>query len=179
METREAILTRQSIRVYNANEPDDEQIKAILEAAVRSPSGGNAQPWAFISIRNARRLQAIKAVSPGMIGTPTAAIVICLDRKRIGSSGESASMPMVWMSLGAAMQNILLAAHDNGLGACAIGSFHNQSVASLLNLPDDVQPVLIISIGYPLRIPKQSSRRPNQQIAFMEKFETETGAENG
>lgn len=170
METRETILTRQSIRAYRADELTDEQIKPILDAAVRAPSGGNAQPWAFITVQKARRLQAIKAVSPGMIGTPAALIVICLDKKRIGKSGESASMPMVWMSLGAAMQNILLAAHDNGVGACAIGSFNTQSVTGLLNLPDDIQPVLIISLGLATRIPKQSSRRPDSEIIFMEQY---------
>ena len=60
------------------------------------------------------------------------------------------------LSLGAAMQNLLLAAHDKGLGACAIGSFHAPSVRSILTLPEHLEPKLLIALGHPMCLPGSS-----------------------
>jgi nitroreductase len=170
METREAILTRRSIRAYRPEPIKAEDMQYILEAAYHAPSGGNAQPWAFVSVQEPRRLQGLRTLAPGMIATPAAAVVICMDINRTGGKNEEGKLPYVWMGLGAAMQNMLLAAHDRGLGACAIASFHAQGVSGLLKLPETLEPVLIISFGLAARIPKAPSKRPTEEIIFQEQY---------
>jgi len=87
--------------------------------------------------------------------------------------GEAESM--VWMDLGGLMENILLAAHDQGLGACAIGSFHEQGVSLLLKLPPTLKLALLVSIGVPARIPICPKKRPIEELVFFEEY----GGRNG
>jgi len=52
-----------------------------VEAGVWAPTGGNAQTWVFIIITDCNRIQKIKAVSPGILGIPSALIVVCQDKE--------------------------------------------------------------------------------------------------
>jgi nitroreductase len=170
METLDAIRTRRSVRAFREDALDPEVLKTILEAGACAPSGGNAQPWVFIGVQQKRRLQALRALSPGMVGVPAAAVVLCLDGTRTGKNPDSPLAHMVWMDLGAAMENMLLAAHDAGLGACAVGSFNAQGVARLLNLPEHLSPALILIMGAPLKIPACPARRSLSEVIHLEQF---------
>jgi albonoursin synthase len=168
MEIMEAIYTRRSIRMFTDTPVPDETLYELVKAGAAAPSGGNAQPWSFLIVHNPERVQALRAISPGIIGQPQAVIVICLDTSRSRASSETHYGAMVWMDIGAAMQNILLAAHEKGLGACAIGSFHEQGVAKLLNLPESLTPVLQVVVGVPRKIPVSPKKRPLDEICFLE-----------
>ncbi len=168
METLEAIRTRRSVRAYTQEPVGDAAVHTLLQAATASASGGNVQPWAFVVIRETRRLAALRALAPGIIGHPTAAIAICLDVGRAGRLGGPLGEKLAWLDIGLATQNLLLAAHDLGLGACPIGSFHQDAVALFLGLPPEVQPVLLIALGHPAQQPPPRDRRPLSDIAFSE-----------
>jgi len=58
-----------------------------------------------------------------------------------------------------ATQNILLAAYDAGLGTCVIASFHKGAVSRILGLPEGMEPVLLVSVGWPARVPPPPPRR--------------------
>ena len=64
MELLEAIKTRRSIRQFQNRPVADEQIQAIIEAAMMAPSAGNQQPWHFIIIRDRAKLDAIPGFHP-------------------------------------------------------------------------------------------------------------------
>lgn len=66
------------------------------------------------------------------------------------------------------MQNLLLAAHDQGLGACAIGSFHRASLASIVSLPPHLELKLLIALGYPVSQPKAPPLRPPEEVCYLE-----------
>jgi nitroreductase len=137
-----------------------ELLERLVEAAIWAPSGGNAQTWHFVVITDPEQLRRIKTVSPGLLGDPPAVIAICQDleeaRRKGGELGASFLAPV---DAAMAAQNILLAAHDAGLGTCVIASFHKRAVARLLGLPEGMEPVVLVSVGWPEEVPPPPRRR--------------------
>lgn len=170
MEALEAIFTRRSVRAFTPDPVPDELLTQILRAGVSSASGGNVQAWGFVVVRNPARVAALRSLAPGIIGRPTAVLAICMDRGRARQLGGDGGGAFMWIDIGLATQNLLLAAHDLGLGACPIGSFHPRGVAAFLDLPADVEPVLLLALGYPAFKPSPPGRRPLGEVCFDEEW---------
>jgi nitroreductase len=168
METLETILTRRSIRSFTEEAVPLNLIRKILEAGGASPSGGNAQAWTFIIVQFPRRLACLRSLAPGIIGNPTAVLVICLDEDRITKYSGNGGEKFAWMDIGFATQNILLAVHDLGLGACPVGSFNPGGISLLLDLPKGISPILILALGYSNQRPKPPSHLSISEFCFME-----------
>ena len=170
METLEAIHTRRSVRAFTEEPIPEELLRQVLQAGVGAPSGGNVQPWGFVVVRSPQRVQALRALAPGIIGQPNALIVVGLDVERAERIGGALGPKLAWIDIGLAIQNLLLAAHDLGLGACPVGSFHRQAVALFLDFPPHIQPVLLIALGYPRVKPPSRGRRPLAEVCFAERW---------
>lgn len=168
MDLMEALRTRRSVRQWKPDPVPDEKLKELVRAAAWAPSGSNNQPWAFVIIREQGRLKRLRAAAPGIAGRATAVVLICLDRTRADKEAGTREYDMAHLSLGAAMQNLLLAAHDQGLGACAIGSFHPASLASIVSLPPHLELKLLIALGYPVSQPKAPPLRPLGEVCYFE-----------
>lgn len=148
METIEAILSRRSIRKYKDKTIEKEKIETILKSAMYAPSAMNLQAWHFIVIEKRSILtETIKAIPHAELLKQTpAAIIVCGD-----SSVEKNDSWMI-QNCSAAIQNILVAAHDLGLGSCWI-AIHGiedvvKNVSKQFKLPENVIPVALISLGY-------------------------------
>ena len=149
MDTLEAIHTRRSIRKYRDEPVPDELVERILAAAMMAPSARNGQPWQFVVIRDRELLVEIPRFQPfaQMAAQAPLAILICGDLQLEGSPGY-------WpIDCAAATQNLLLAAHDLGLGAVWTGVYPREERMNgfrrLLNLPDHVIPHSLVPLGYP------------------------------
>jgi nitroreductase len=161
-------MTRRSIRKYIDKQVTDEQIEAILRAAMASPSAGNMQPWEFIVIKDREILDKVPELHPytKMILETPIAIVVCCDTSKKVREG-------FWIQdCSAASQNILLAAHALGLGAVWCGIYPNEErtkvFQDLFKMPDYVFPVNIIPIGYPAEEKKPSDRYNEERIHINE-----------
>ena len=166
----DAIHGRRSVRSFTRDPIPERLVRQVLEATVASASAGNVQPWGLVVVQGQRRVKALRALAPGIIGEPTAVVTIVLDGKRAGSMGGELGAQLAWMDVGLATQNLLLAAHSLGLGACPIGSFYDQGVVMLLDLPPHVQPVLLMALGYPQVTPPTRGRRPLGEVWFAERW---------
>ena len=150
MDTMEAIFTRRSIRKYTKQPVSDEVLKELLEAGMYAPSACNQQPWCFVIINDCKILNGIPKYHTyaQMLREAPAAILVCcaLDLQR-GEFGVQ--------DCSAATQNILLAAHAKGLGAVWLGIYSVEPLVTatkkLLNLPEHIIPISLISIGYPAK----------------------------
>jgi nitroreductase len=149
METMEAILSRRSIRKYTKQPIPEEKINELLRAAMSAPSAGNEQPWQFIVIRERQTLDAIPKHHPysQMLTAAPMAILICGD-KTLERHRD------FWIQdCSAATENLLLAAHANGLGAVWLGVYPRddriKGIRDLLRIPENIVPFALISIGYP------------------------------
>jgi nitroreductase len=156
MDALEAILTRRSIRSFTDEPIDDETITKLLEAAMAAPSACNQQPWSFVVIRDRTKLDAIPKFQlfSRMLKEAPCAIVICGKPKSRLISHVTDKCSRYWeQDCAAATQNILLAAHAEGLGAVWLGAHPSEKVVeglrSLLGVPEDVMPFAIIALGHP------------------------------
>ena len=172
MDTLEAIHTRRSVRAFTSEPVPRDLLAQVLQAGAASASGGNVQPWGFVLVQSPQRLAGLRSLAPGIIGQPAAVVAICLDAARAQRLGGSGMERISWLDIGLATQNLLLAAHSLGLGACPIGSFHGRGVSIFLELPSGVEPVLLLVLGYPQRRPEPRDRRPLGEVCFIEEWGT-------
>lgn len=165
MDVMEAIRGRRSVRNFTSQPLTREQLQAILEAAVWAPSGGNIQAWFFLVVTDPRRIEDIKAFSPGMLAVPPALVVACSDLHRASArGGRLASEVLTLCDVSMACQNMMLAAWAQGIGSCVIRSFSQTGVAKLLGLGPGIRPELMVALGYPGRVPPAPRRRPLDEV---------------
>jgi nitroreductase len=147
MDAIEAILTRRSIRRYTGKKVSARVVEELLKAGMSAPSANNSQPWHFVVINDRQildRIPAFHAYSSMLYFAPVA-IAVC---------GDSKISVLYWVQdCSAATQNILLAAHTRGLGAVWLGIYpieeRVRALQKLLNLPEQIVPLSLISLGYP------------------------------
>ena len=167
MELWEAIKGRRSVRSFLDRRVTRGTIERLLEAATWAPSGGNAQTWRFVVLTDPVEIKKVKIVSPGLLGDPAVVIVVCQDlvqaRAKGGALGETFLAPV---DAAMATQNLLLAAYAEGLGTCTIASFHRRGVSRLLKIPESIEPMLLVSLGYPAESPSAPQRRQEGVFIF-------------
>lgn len=158
METLKAILTRRSIRKYSSLTIPEEYYEVLLKAAMHAPSARNRQPWHFIIVTDRDNLAKLAEVSPSwkMLQEATSAIVVCGDLTLEDSES------FIIQDCSAATQNILLAAHELGLGTVWLGVHPREDrlvpLKNILQIPENIVPVSMISIGNPDETREQPER---------------------
>ena len=164
---KDVIITRRSVRQYTDAKVDVDRLASLVRLGTWAPSGGNAQTWRFIVVIDEAVIRAIHAASPGMAACPPAVIAICQDqnlaKERGGSFGRDRCAPM---DAAMAAQTIMLAAHAEDLGTCAVLSFHPPSVQKILGLPEGIAPELLLMIGSPAQVPEPPARMLDGLIHF-------------
>ncbi len=166
-EVEKAIMERRSIRVYRDEPVADELLHRILEAARWAPSAVNSQPWHFIVVRNKKNREFLSAHSRFLfvrnkhVAEAPVSIIICGDPRR---------SKWYWADCSLAGANIMLAAHALGLGTCWIGIFDAPAIKKYFAIPDPLEIVAIITLGYPEEIPHPPPRLPLEKIVHYESF---------
>lgn len=167
MEFSEVIAKRRSVRHFNTKlAVSDEDVRALLEAAVSAPSAGNIQPWRFVVVRSAearKRLQ--EALHQPWAAAAPVVIVVCVDPRpcaaRYGARGEHLYSIQ---DTAAAVENLLLAAVDRGLASCWIGAFDDKAVAAAIGVAPPITPIAVLPIGYPAESARRPERRPLEEV---------------
>ena len=137
---------RRSIRKYTAQPVEQEKIDYILRCALMAPSSKRTNPWEFIVVRDEAKLRAMagcRTYGSQMFDTAMAGIVVALDT----------SLSDTWMADGAiAAEHILLAAEEQGLGACWCQVYNREGAEDLIKglcgIPQDRTVLCVISLGY-------------------------------
>jgi len=149
METIKAILTRRSIRKYAGDVIPEEYFEIMLKAAMHAPTARNRQPWHFVIVTDRELLKRLADVNPSwkMLAEAASAIVVC------GDLNLEDSESFIIQDCSAATQNILLAAHELDLGSVWLGVHPREDrlipLKNILQIPENIIPVSMISIGKP------------------------------
>jgi len=171
LEVLEAIRTRRTIRKFKSEPVSDDLVEKVLEAGRWAPTGSNLQPWRFVVIKNQAILDMIRKVSPGYLGATPMAIAVCSDKATAHAKGGKLGRDYLTIAdCSMAAENMLLAAHALGLGACPVKSFSIAAVKEILELPEGIEPELILMIGYPDETPPVPPKHPLDKIAFLDKY---------
>ncbi len=191
------IQERRSIRRFEGSSIPAEIIQRVLGAATMAPSAHNRQPWRFVvlttsedrrSLANAlgerlredrlgdgdapNQIERDVAQSIERISNAPVVVIGCLsmetmdvypDERRI-----TAEYNMAVQSVSMAAQNLLLAAHAEGLGACWLCAplFAKDLVREELNLPEGWEPQGLIILGYPAEVGQERPRRPIEEVSL-------------
>jgi len=109
--------------------------------------------------------QIIKNVlSKNFVSKAPLVVVACLDRRISDTYGSRGVDLYAIQDVAASVMNMMLAAHELGLGSVWVGAFDEESVAKILNLPEYLRPVVLVPIGYPAVPPAASSRKLKEDI---------------
>jgi nitroreductase len=171
MDVFEAIKGRRSVRKYKPKLVEREITEKLLEAAHWAPSGGNIQPWLFIVVEDHDILDMVRKISPGYFGEAPLAIIICSDKKRAHRIGGTLGRDYLTRAdCAMAAENIQLAAYALGLGTCVVKSFSHGAMKEILEIPEGIEPELLVIVGYPDNIPAPPHRIPLNDILYLNKF---------
>ena len=197
MDFFEVINTQRAMRRLKPDPVPDELIWKLLDAAVKAPSGGNRQPWNFIIIRDAATkariaewyldgwntaygpMRQAAMASPAIAKTYASADhlanhlaeVPVLIIATLNTSGIAPVTPP-GANVFPAVQNLLLAARALGLGATLTTVYrpHDAELKQLLGIPDGVETMALIPIGYPQGKFGPTMRIPAQNVTYWEKW---------
>jgi len=188
MEVIEAIKTRRSIRKYKTTPVDEKTVEQVLEAARWAPSWTNTQCWRFIVVRDsnvkAQLANTLIKVERGdtLVDNPSieairsapVVIVACAELGKTGCyHGEPATdKGDFWymFDVALAVQNLMLAAHSQGLATVPVGLFDAKKAASILKVPDGLCVVEMTPLGYPDQEPKARPRKELSEIVSYDSY---------
>jgi len=170
MELFDAIRSRRSVREYADRPIEEDKLKQVLEAARLSPSAKNRQARKFIVIRDeeCRKKMIDAARGQSFVGKAPVIIACCgLDPGYHMTCGQPADT----IDLAIAIDHMTLAATALGLGSCWIGAFYQDQVKKLLNIPEHVQVVELLLLGYAAESESRTTRKSFGEIVAYERWE--------
>ena len=158
MDTFEAIEKRRSVRSYTDQPVEDEKLGKVLEAGRLAPSANNRQEWKFVVVRDrALRARLVEAArGQKFVGEAPVVIAACaVEHEHIMACGH----PCHLLDVAIALDHMSLAARALGLGTCWIGAFDQDAVREILDIPDDVEVIELMPLGYPVAWPDARARK--------------------
>jgi nitroreductase len=187
MDVSQAIAERRSIRKYQDKPLPDEVVRQILEAATLAPSGKNSQPWRFYVVRQDKRAEMVRVMREGMahaeeagvpLGSakwtarimeraPVTVFVFNQDAEmdaRAQDMGAMLGSLVASQSIGAAIQNMLLAAHELGVGSLWICDVFYAYQELIEWLGETHQMIAAVSFGYPDESPGPRPRKTVDEL---------------
>lgn len=171
MEFYDVIKKRRSVRKYRKDKIPEDVLKRILEAGRIAPSAKNIQPWKFIVIKDEEIKKKVAEACKKQLWMADADVIVCgcaIEEIAYGKMGGYMSSYPVDLAI--AMDHIILAATNEGLGTCWIGAFDEKEVKKVLNIPEDIRVVALTPIGYPAEEPKDRGRKTFEEVFTFEKY---------
>lgn len=156
------IFARRSIRKYTSKRVSKDDVKTMLEAAMAAPSASNLKPWHFVVITRRETLNNLAQIHPHgkMLSEAPLCIAVC---------GDLSISENLWVQdCSAATENLLLAATALKLGSVWLGVYPRQdrvnNISRILNLPETVTPLNLISIGHPAERKEPRTQYDEQRV---------------
>lgn len=164
----DTILKRRSVREFTDKPVSKEDINTIMNSARWAPSGLNNQPWRFIVIQDPETIKKLSKCThySGIVAGAPLLIATFLDNETSYNRTKDIE------AIGAAIQNMLLACCELGLGGVWLGEILNQKekVSSILGCPSTLELMSALAIGEPVPKERTSTRRALSEIVFSEKY---------
>lgn len=180
MEFSAVVRHRRMVRAFQPSPLEAGKLLSLLQNAHRAPSAGHLEPQEFVLVKDTptKRRLAQAALGQEFIAQAPLVLVVCADaRRNVWRYGQRGRDFYCVIDGAFASLLILLAAVDEGLGACFVGAFDDRQVARVLGLPPEVRPIGIIPVGYPAEAPERLGRRPLQEKVHLERWDNRLSPE--
>ncbi len=164
------LKSRRSIRRYRPDPVPDEMVEQLLEAGRWAPSASNRQPWQFIVVRDEtiRKQVAQHAayyfVRWAHVEEAPLLIVLC------GDARSRVYRQFLHEDIGLAGAQIMLQAKALGLGTCWIGGLDRKAIAAILQVPEHLEVVGLLTVGFPAEDPPPPPRKPLAEIVHYDVY---------
>ncbi|GAG71843.1 unnamed protein product [marine sediment metagenome] len=165
------IEKRKSIRSYKPQHVEEEKLNYILQAFRKAPSAKNLQPWKLIIVKDKKKISDLSIACNNQTFLSEAPILIVACAKEDEAYGVMGGyMNSYPIDIALALEHLILAATEKGLGTCWIGAFKEKLVKDLLDVPDNVRVVAITPVGYPAVEGRTRGRKPISKIVCYDKY---------
>jgi len=186
LELQETIRGRRSVRKYKDIPVPRQLLEEIMETACWAPSADNRQPWYFVVLTKPEDIQRLRATMEQVAEDirphleemfPRHPSIVRETALFLRSLGNAPVYVLAFLqkefevrdsmveSVAAAIQNLLLAAHEKGLGACwvnaATGTGYGPAIREMF-APDKGEFLSLVALGYPEIVPKAPPRKPGR-----------------
>jgi nitroreductase len=164
MDALEALRTRRSCRRFAARDVPRDLVEKVVDAGRLAATARNDQPWEFVVVTDPaarREIAGMTDYGPFIADAPVCIAVLCTDTKYYLEDGSAAT------------QNILLAAHAMGLGACWVAGDkkpYAPKIAGLLGAPEGIRLVALVALGWPEGKLPNPPKRTLPEVLHWEKF---------
>ncbi|MFC2019329.1 nitroreductase family protein [Chloroflexota bacterium] len=167
MDFLELAQRRYSVRAYKSDPVEDSKLQKVLEAARLAPTAANRQPFQLMVIHTKGREEELRRIY-GASWFGQAPVVIC--GCGIPSQGWSRKDGKSYCDVDVtiAMDHLILAAADLGLGTCWIAAFNAEEARKILGLPEGVEPIIFTPLGYPDEQLRPKSRKSIDELVRYE-----------
>jgi nitroreductase len=169
MNFNELINKRYSVRAYKSDKVEDEKLQQVLNAARLAPTAANRQPIQFIVIHTMGRERELNRIyQREWFSKAPIVICACAVPSQAWSRMDNKNYSEVDVTI--AMDHMVLAATDLGLGTCWIAAFDPAAAREVLGLPNGVEPIAFTPLGYPADQPKPKKRKELSELVRYERW---------
>jgi len=183
------LYERASVRSFTDQEVTDETLRTIIDAGCHAATGGNLQPYSIIEIRSDEKKDALMATGcmQSIVKHAPVSLLFCIDWHRIERWAKYNHAPHAmrdsyrhfWIAFQdtvIAAQNVCTATDSLGLGSVYLGTVEScfDDLRPMFNLPEGVFPVVIVSLGYPKKVPEIAPKLLYDDIVHSESYQNLT-----
>jgi nitroreductase len=171
MEFSELIQSRYSVRAYKLDPVEDEKLQLVLEAARLAPTAANRQPFQLIVIHTKGREAELRRMyhREWIVQAPIIICAVGLTSQGWVRGVDSKNYTDVDVAI--AFDHLILEAANQGLGTCWIAAFNPDAIRQSLGLPEDVEPIALTPLGYPVeQVPPKKIRKPLSELVRYERW---------
>ena len=167
MEFGELIEQRYSVRAYTNDPIEDEKLRRVLDAARLAPTAANRQPFRLIVVHTKGREEELRRIykSEWFVSAP---LIICACGVPSEGWTRFDGRNYTDVDVTIAMDHLILAAANEGLGTCWIAAFDAEAAREVLNLPNEFDPLVLTPLGYPADEPKAKRRKELSELVMDE-----------
>jgi len=164
---------RFSVRKYKPDPVPEEDLNYVLEAGRIAPSAVNYQPWHFLVIRDKENREIVNTLYHREWFREAPVVIILLaDHNKSWKRDDGKDHADIDVAIAA--DHMTLAATERGLGTCWVCNFDKKKIIEILKLPDHLEPVVFLPLGYPNEETDikrhENKRKPLKDITSWEKL---------
>ncbi len=168
MHFKELMRSRYSVREYHENKVDRTLLNEVLNAARVAPSAANKQPWHFVVVDDDEVLDNLRPAydREWFKGVPCLIVAFANHEESWKRSYDLKDHSDIDVAI--AIDHLTLMATQLGLGTCWVCHFKDTIVKEVLNAPEYLEPVAVITIGYPkdLNIPEKNRKELKEIVSY-------------
>jgi nitroreductase len=171
MDFKELAQRRYSVRSYQSTPVEKDKLIAIIEAALMAPSAVNFQPWKFVVVTDPALLNQLHGCYHRDWFRSAPACIVAIGDHDKGWRRPTDDKDYTDIDVAIAVDHLMLAAAEAGLGTCWICHFNTEKCAEIFNLTSNLEVMAMIPVGYPIaKVIPEKKRKPMDELVSWNSF---------